>query len=352
MGPNMTGFDALELCPDFKETMRRYEAFWNGDMIDRPIVRITAPNPGYAAPEVPDNYYTRIHDDAGEAANGILSNKRRFLHLGDSIPYALTSLGTDELAAFCGNGQLVFAEGVQYTNWFMPFVDDWEEAFPLEIGETNPLWLRTQLWHDKCAEVMCGKMLFYPFDTQTNMGMLAAMRGPERLCMDLIDCPEVVEKALEQTMGVFDKAYNRLIKNYNLFPGFYATMQSDFSCMVSTDMYRRYILPYLEREAEYFGRVYYHWDGPGALKHADAIIGSKNLYALGFVPGHGNGKISDYLELHQKVQKGGKAVTFRCDVEETKYLHKNLEPDKALYDTWVENEQEAAELLEWFVKNS
>ena len=352
MDYNMTDFDSLELCPNFKEIMKRYEAFWNGDMIERPIVRITAPNPDYTAPEVPDNYYTRNYSDLDEVANGILSNKRRFLHLGDSIPYSLTSLGNDEAAAFCGDGKLYFVDGNHSTAWSKPFVEDWEEAFPFQIKEDNPLWVRAQKLSDKCAEVMCGKMLFYPFDTNTNMGMLAAMRGTEQLCIDLLDHPEVIERAMEYTMPVYEKIIKRLINKYHLWPGMYMTVECDFSYMISADMFRRFVLPYLEREAEYFGRVYYHWDGVGALTHTDALIESKNLYALGFAPGYGKGKISDYLELHQKVQKGGKAVTFRCDVEETKFLHKNLEPNKALYDTWVENEQEAEELLEWFVKNT
>jgi len=215
------------------------------------------------------------------------------------------------------------------------------------------LWLRMQKLMDMCAESMAGRMLFNPLDLHTNMDLLLAMRGGERLCTDLIDFPDVIDAAMEQTMAVFDRVYSRAYKAYGLPAISGVTLQCDFSCMISTSMFRRFALPYLEREAEYFdGRVSYHWDGVTALTHTDDLIASKGLYVMAFVPGAGNGTHSDYLDLYEKIQKGGKAVAVWGSADEAKLMHKRLRPEKTVYDVGVSSEAEAEELLEWFKDNT
>ena len=352
---NMTDYETLELKQDYQETKKRCEAFWNGDIIDRPIVEIIAPNKDCEdAPDYTNNYYTRMNDDLDEIVERIISNTRKNLYMGEAIPRAFLSFGCDEMAAFCGGETLYFHGDDHYTNWSKPFVDDWEAEFPLGVREDNHLWLRMQALMDKCAEAMQGKMLFYAIDLHSNLDLLLAMRGGERLCLDLIERPEIIEKALEQSMKIYEYIFNRAFKKYNL-PGAARriTLQCDFSCMIGPQMFRRFALPYLEQEAEYNkGRVSYHWDGVGALTHTDDLIASKGLYRLDFLPGEGNGQYRDFLDLYDKIQKGGKAVSVGGSPDEVKYLHKYLRPEKTVYHTYTRTAEEAEELLEWFWKNT
>ena len=232
-------------------------------------------------------------------------------------------------------------------------MEDWEEFMPIALKEDNALWLRMQALMDKSAQAMEGKMLFNPMDLHTNADLLLALRGAEKLCLDLIDCPEVIDNAMEQTMDVFREIYERGYKKFNL-PGINGvTLQCDFSCMVGSAFFRRFILPYLEREAAYFnGRTFYHWDGVTALTHTNDLIGSKGLYVIAFVPGEGNGPHTEYVELYEKIQKGGKAVSVWGDADEAKYMHKYLKPEKTVYDIHVNSEPEGYEVLEWFKKNT
>jgi hypothetical protein len=348
----MTDFPSLELKPDYQDTVTRFNAFWNGSIIDRPIVRITAPNPAAQGKGYVNNYYTRIHNDLDEVVQGLITNAGRGLYFGEAIPSSFLSFGCDEVAAFCG-GNLYFRHDYHETNWSEPFVDNWEEALPIAVQEDHPLWKRMQLFIQKCADAMAGKMLFNALDLHTNMDLLLAMRSGEKLNMDLVDCPELIDQAMEQTMQVFERVCDVAYKPYNLPGAGGITLQCDFSCMISTPMFRRFALPYLEREAEYFGRrVFYHWDGVGALTHTDDLIASKGLYIMGFLPGAGNGEFRDFLPLYEKIQKAGKAVSVSGDPEEVKYLHKHLQPDKTMYDTWVKTEKEAEDLLKWFKDNT
>ena len=64
-----------------------------------------------------------------------------------------------------------------------------------------------------------------------------------------------------------------------------------------------------------------------------------------YVPGTGQGKHIDYLELFKKVQKGGKAVQVHGSPEEIKFMHRELRPEKAFYCTNVGSQAEAEELV-------
>ena len=349
---NMTDFDKLELKPDYQDTIKRYEAFWNGDMLDRPVVRVRAPNPAYACWEYDDNYYTRLNNPVETVVAGLINNARGSLYLGEAMPVPYLSFGCDEVTAFCG-GSLSFNENQHETNWSEPFVEKWDDIMPIAVNPDNALWLRMQKLMDMCADAMAGRMLFNALDLHTNADLLLALRGGEGLCLDLIDCPEVIDAAMEQTMSVFAEVCDRAYRYYNLPGVFGVTLQCDFSCMISTPMFRRFVLPYLEREAEYFGRrTFYHWDGLTALTHTDDIVNSKGLYAVAFVPGAGHGVHADYCDLYEYIQKGGKAVAVGGTVDEVKYMHSRLKPAKTVYDVYASSEKEAEDILKWFKANT
>ena len=123
--------------------------------------------------------------------------------------------------------------------------------------------------------------------------------------------------------------------------------------MINAPMFKKFVLPYLEREAAYFNnRVFYHWDGVTALTHTEDLIASKNLFALSFVPGAGNGTHVDYLDLYEKIQEKGKAVAVGGNADEVKYMHKRLKPEKTTYSVRAESEKEGYELLKWFKNNT
>ena len=349
----MVDFENLELKRDYQDTKKRFDAFWDGGMIDRPILLIFGMDPDCNEPLEANSYYTRIHSPLEDVVRVTIENTRKQLFLGEAMPYSDLSFGPDETAAFCG-GSLEFKSGGWDTNWSVPFVKDWRDEMPVSLKPDNKLWVRMQKLMDMCDEAMRGIMMFSALDLHTNLDMLAAMRGGEQLCYDLIDCPDVIDEAMEQTMAVFGELYERAYRRYNLpGPCFMPMLQCDFSYMIGSGMFRRFVLPYVEREAAYFNnRVFYHWDGKGALVHADDLIASKSLYLFGYVPGTGQGTHADYLELYGKIQKAGKAVMVSGSFEECQYLHKRLKPEKTVYVVYVKSEKEAESAITWFKHNT
>jgi hypothetical protein len=105
-----------------------------------------------------------------------------------------------------------------------------------------------------------------------------------------------------------------------------AVLQNDFSYMISPNMFRRWVLPALEEEAQLIKHALYHWDGPGALVHFDSVFESEGLFVFGYVP-ESNERHTDHMDLFQRIQSRGKAVQVWGTTDEMKCLHRELRPE-------------------------
>lgn len=350
----------LEFKPDLEEAAERWEAFYEGEIIDRPVVCVTAPREGFK-PVPGISYREKVFGDMDDIIERAIAAAEATFWGGEAIPTFFPSFGPDEIAVFVGAG-LRWSDDSPNTNWSVPFVEDWDKAFPLRIQEDNPLWLRMLEFYRRASKHMAGKMLLSPPDLHTNMDLLAAIRGPQQLCIDLVDRPETIDRAMDEARAIFRQLWEAVSRagrmdELGYCHVFYsmegaAVLQCDFSCMISPQMFRRWVLPALEEEAQIVKHALYHWDGPGALVHMDDLTACAGLHALSYVPGAGHGRHIDYLDLFKRVQEKGKAVHVWGSPEEIKLMHRELRPEKALYCTRANSQAEAERLLDWFVKNT
>ncbi len=343
----------LELKPDLAEAARRWDAYFAGDIIDRPVVCISAPREG-ADPGPGTNYHDRVYLDIDEIVQRQVRALESQLFLGEAIPGVWLSFGPDEIAVFCG-AELGWSEDSGDTNWSIPCIEDWDVAPPIALDENHPLWQRMLDLYRRAGEAVAGRATLGMLDLHTNMDLVSAMRGPQRLCMDLIDQPEAIDRAMDQARAVFPRVWNGVWEAGRIAQvgyGAFTTLQCDFCCMMSPPMFRRWVLPALEEEAEIVGNVVYHWDGPGALVHTDDLVASKGLHTLSYVPGTGHGSHADYIDLFQRVQAGGKAVQIWGSQDECKVIHRELRPEKTQYHTYAGSQAEGEALLDWFVANT
>ena len=350
----------LTMKPDLEDAARRWEAFYAGDIIDRPIVLVRAPVPG--RPKVPPlTYRERMFDGIDRVIDRAIECAESIWHGGEAVPGFYPSIGTDEVAAFCG-AEIRWSEDSGDTNWSVPFVEDWDET-PLKIDPNGALWKRTLEMYRRAGDRLAGKMLVHMPDLHTNMDLLMSARGSERLCMDLIDRPEAVDRAMGPARAVFRELWSALSQAAKMDERGYAnwlysmngaaTLQCDFSCMISPAMFRRWALPALVEEAGIARNAIYHWDGPEALKHLDDLATIPRLHALSYVSGAGRGDSFDFLSLAKRVQAKGKAAQLWANPEQIMNLyHPNLRPEKVVYDVWVKTPEEGERLLEWLVKHT
>ena len=122
-------------------------------------------------------------------------------------------------------------------------------------------------------------------------------------------------------------------------------MQCDFAIMVSPEMFDAFILPALEEEADYLDHSVYHYDGPGALRHLDSVLGIKSLDAIQWVPGAGAPRVSTWIRLLRRIQAKGKLLVLSCESWEVEPLLSELEPEGLLLSTRCESQAEADALL-------
>ena len=349
--------------PDAKTAMARWQAYYAGELIDRPVVCVTAPRDGCTIPPS-ITYHEKVFGDVEDVLRRGLAIAGNTFWGGDAFPTFYPSIGPDEIAVFTG-AQLRWSADSPDTNWSLPFVEDWDSVSPLELKTSHPMWVKQQALYRRAAEMYAGRILLVAPDLHTNMDLLAAARGPQRLCTDLVDRPEQIDRAMLEARAVFRDLWSAVVEagrmnHYGYCQGSHgmysaegsATLQCDFSIMIGPEMFRHWVLPALEEEAELVKNVVYHWDGPGALVHRADILACGEIHTLSFVPGAGNGDPADHVELLREFQEAGKAVHVWGTVEQCKFMHRRLDPERTFYVTQTATQAEAEDLLAWYVKST
>jgi len=350
----------LAYKPDFDEAKKYWRAYWAGEIIDRPCVCIKAPC-GENRPQgtLSLNGFT----DADAALKRCHEWASSMLWLGEAVPFFQPNFGPDQFAAWLG-AELKYCPSSGDTSWSEPMVKDWDTDAG-DIDHPHGAWWERALdFYRRAAEYSEGKFLLGVPDIHSNMDAVSALRGPQRLCMDLLDAPEKIDGAMKAVRRAFapvfetvEEAGRMTERGYVGWLPFYsdtsyAVLQCDFACMVSPEHFRRWILPALEEESAYLEHAVYHYDGPDALVHLKDVLSIPGIDAIQWVPGSGNPPVIEWMDLLREIQKAGKGLYLAGSPDEVKVFHRALRPEKVLYDTWASSAQEAEDLLAWLRANT
>ncbi len=349
--------------PDFEEARKHWEAFWNREIIDRPCLAVTAPKEGHEIPPAPP-YMDGWDGDFAEAVARWEARAEHTYFAADAIPFFEPSFGPDQFGAFLGADLDRSTESYSRTSWAVPYVENWEESLPIQLDPDNAWWTKMLELMRVAGEASEGKFLVGMLDMHSNLDALASIREPEDLCMDLVDCPDLVHRAMADVRALYSEIHDALREAGNMAergsigwisfysPGRFAVMQCDFAIMVSPEMFDAFILPALEEEAAFLDHSIYHYDGEGALRHLDSVLAIENLDGIQWVPGAGKPAQTEWAELLVKIQAAGKSLHVSGPMDRIKHLHGILKPEGVFYQTFANNEREADELVEWFVRNT
>ncbi|MCC6698794.1 MAG: hypothetical protein IT365_24430 [Candidatus Hydrogenedentes bacterium] len=299
--------------------LRRNEAFWQGELEESPLMWIVVPNarqgPALPEPEREDELWT----DVNYVIVSTESNLSRTHYAGDALPVFNPWLGPDQFAAWLGADMTIKPK--ENTSWIRPFIEDWDKHRELTISPQNRWW---RIYLDTLrASVEAGKgkwVTGYP-DLHSGIDALSAIRGPERLSMDLVERPEAVHRAMCQMTDLW-KCVVDTVSNIILPAGqgtsnwtmgwserrFLCIGQNDFTCMIGPEMFEEFCLrDNVEccNDADY---SLYHLDGPDAARHLPKILGIDSLTAVQWIQGAGNPPPSKWLHLLQMIQRAGKSV--------------------------------------------
>jgi hypothetical protein len=173
---------------------------------------------------------------------------------------------------------------------------------------------------DYAIELSQGRYVVGISDLHGNYDILAALRDPMQLCLDLVDCPELVVAAGRKIATAFALGFERLYAKVAAagfgsttwtpmyHPGRAYVPSSDFWCMVSRRVAEEWILPDVLTEMASLERSIFHLDGPQALRHLDLLLDLPQLNAVQWVYGAGRGPAARWIDVYRRIRAAGKSI--------------------------------------------
>ncbi len=328
----------LEFKPGFDTVLKRFEAWWHGELIDRPLY--TAWGRSDRKPAMPPaKTYASLRDrwldveyrmDCAEAGLAVA------VFHGEAIPCFYPNIGPEVCSTLFG-AELEFSET---TSWSIPIVENARDILKLKPNFDNPYWNTIRRATDLSIARGRGKWLTGLTDLHTNADLIASLRDPQSTCLDMADDLEGVRLACEYVTDffaqIYDDCYLKLAAakipstTWIAAPtmGRMYASSCDFICMVSPEMFQHAILPSIARENKFLDRAIFHLDGPGALKHLDALLERGNLNGIQWVYGAGNGPSRRWTDVYKRVQAAGKNLEIICeDLEDARAIIPHLRPE-------------------------
>ncbi len=342
---------------DWDESKKRFEAFWNRDIADRPLLLIgTATDGSGEVPPTPPATLEERYTDVDYLLAAVEYGLKRTYYAGDMFPHFAPYLGAGSVALYLGS-EPGFAED---TIWFEKCIDGLKDPIP-SFDPNNKWWLKTLEITQKAVERFRGKALVTFPDLVENVDIIASLRGTEELLFDLIECPEDVHRWQKALLDLYFEYYDRLydmIKEddggssfiaFNIWgPGRTAKIQCDFSAMISKPMFDEFVAPYLEEQAKRLDYVCYHLDGPGALQHVDTLVSLPNIDAIQWTPGAGTSGVGDpaWIPLYKKIREAGKSlVLLGPSPDEAEHIAREVGPEGILFATGADSPEHADEIV-------
>jgi hypothetical protein len=348
----------FEYKPDFETSLMRMEAFWEGELVDRPVVQFQLEKPYHQRAPLPVSRHPTSAErwlDPQYQAEYALTSLGNQVFLGDTLPVAFPNLGPELFSALYGC-PLHF--GDYGTSWTDPILHDWSQAEQLRLDWDHPLLKALVAITDAMIEAGNGKFITGMTDWHPGGDAIAAFRDPQNLAVDLIsnlsDVLTLLDRVTIDYYRLYDIFYEKLraaglpISTWTPLASTrkYYVPSNDFSIMISNKMYVEIFLPGIIQECQFLDRSIYHLDGPGALRHLDTLLSIPELNAVQFVPGAGNEVFSRWVNVYQRIQAAGKGAQVNCRVDELDEVMHTLDPRHLYLNlTGVANQEQGLAIL-------
>lgn len=343
--------------PDFDRVVRRYVDCWNLENHNAPLVSITAPKEGAVCRvpplPLPDKWLDVEHVIARSR-----EQMRNTYYGGVSYPFLWPNLGPDIFGAILGC-DLEFGED---TSWARHMRGELADIRFAPLDGNNPWWRKIK---DMTAAMLAdanGDYIVGITDLHAGMDGLVSLRGPEALCVDLIEEPELVKRLNMDSFQVYKQVYTALDDMIRArqtgstnwmgvyHPDRWYVSSCDFQCMISTDMYKEFVEPELLLEIELYQNSVFHLDGPGALKHLPSLLAIDALKGIQWVYGAGQPTASHWLDVLRQIQAAGKMIHIETTEADLPAMKEALRPEGLILSMRSESESRAKE-IETYVAN-
>ncbi|MBQ3141470.1 MAG: hypothetical protein IJC25_05875 [Clostridia bacterium] len=308
---------------DFERVHRNYDS-WYSNELKRPTLKMTFSDP--LPEDKPDWYVANRYENC---VNLNISPKQ----LVDSVEYQLqftdyayegfpemwmAGFGPGHTAALLGCN----AHGTVHTVWFEPENGVYTpiEKLHFEYDENNRWWNRLREVYRVASERFKGDVVIQMYDIGGVMDILASFVGTEQLLIDCIEQPEEVKRCVNEIQALWFRYFDEInailkptAKGYSHWAGMLHRepgyiFQSDFSYMISPEMFREFVFDEIRTSSARVPNAIYHQDGIGELPFTDMFLSIDSIRTMQWVPGDGEPRLRDWSEHFKKIVASGKKL--------------------------------------------
>jgi hypothetical protein len=309
---------ALKLnFPDngWESITQNWSAWWAGEL-NRALVVLECVEPNNeAAPHYASTFLGIYGLDTSidELLDLFVPRLEAIYYLGDAFPRFWPNYGPGIIATHAG----CHLHAVEDTTWFSPGFRKKITELSVKYTSNDPWWQRV-MSITKAAVERWGEQLSIGFtDLGGILDILAHVRGTQQLLLDLIDAPQEVDRLVREINILWRRCYEELYEQTRHGHGISCwgpcwsprrgyLLQSDFSYMISPEMFERYVLPDISACCEALDYPFYHLDGKGQLPHLGMLLALKDLRGIQWVPGDGQPQAEHWVPLLNRIRQSGK----------------------------------------------
>lgn len=298
---------------DWQRHEQNWTAWWAGEL-DRPLVVLEAPIRFRRPVELSREFLLK---QPIEQVLTYFENKlKNIRYHGDAWPRWFPFFGAGIVAGFVGAA--VNCAPKMETVWFEPSEMVSIDKLKLSHNPDNVWWQRVQQL-TQAAVALWGNQVSVGFtDLGGNFDILASLLTTQQLLFDLYDAPAEVARLTAETTRLWLNYYEQLYAAIEpagrgttpwapiWSPGRCYMLQSDFSYMISPEMFEQFVLPDLVACCNHFDHAFYHLDGKGQIRHLDMLLSLENLHGIQWIPGDGQPPPEEWLPLLKRIRDGGK----------------------------------------------
>jgi hypothetical protein len=329
---------------DADEAKSRLEAWWDHEIIDRPVFSYYASKKraslgGYLDARSNEWTLAQHPEEIESVLNGFEKRAESTFFGGESIPSFMPNYGSGILSAIFG----VIPKFQSETVWFSRPTDPKDIISHLEsvkLNQNNEWYERLLRVTELAARRSKGAYQISVSDIGGVLDTLLSFLGPTKLILTMRRKPEIINTCrqiiLEKLLFLYDKLQNTIDKycdGCNSWLNVWCRkrwypVQCDFIAMLNPKWFKRFALPDIKAQIEHMDYALYHMDGHYQIPYLEDFLSIPNLTGIEWVPGAGNAVQGSepWLALYKKIQAGGKSVIIDTPPENVHYLYVNLDP--------------------------
>jgi len=332
---------------DWERIERDWTAWWAGDL-DRPLVMIEGLDPLDVFEDLASNFPLDMPVDA--VINHYQARLEATRFYGDAWPRWWPNFGPGIAAGFLG----AHVRSVPGTVWFEPApvapiadegsadrADGSHRQHP--IKDLHPAYDAASIWWQRVRDLTRAaverwgdRVSVGHTDLGGNLDILASLCTTQRLLLDLYDAPGEVARLVGEITRLWLRYYDELYAIIQKAgrgttpwatiwsPGRCYMLQSDFSYMISPQMFERFVLPDIAACCDGLDHGFYHLDGKGQIQHLGLLLSLERLRGIQWIPGDGQPPPEDWLLLLKRIRHGGKLCQLYVSPEGARTIVREL----------------------------